>query len=282
MPRASVICISHGGGPLPVIGGPGHEDIVHSLKTRVPKILKLGTPEAPRAIICVTAHWSENQPTISSADYHDLYYDYGGLPNEAYRLKYNAPGSSAIAHDVKKVLMEEGLAPVLDRSRGWDHGVFIPFMLINPAADIPIIQLSILASEDATEHLRLGRALSKLRDSNIAILGSGFASIHNNIVVVPLMVRDRRAPVNLVKSVREWNVELTAAVTKEKRQDRAKALEGWRSFIHSYDMHPPSGADHFMPLLVCAGAADDEVAGMYKDDFLGLDIWTYYWGDVRI
>ncbi|KAL6407481.1 Extradiol ring-cleavage dioxygenase, class III enzyme, subunit B [Ilyonectria robusta] len=155
-------------------------------------------------------------------------------------------------------------------------------MLINPAADIPIIQLSILASEDATEHLRLGRALSKLRDSNIAILGSGFASIHNNIVVVPLMVRDRRAPVNLVKSVREWNVELTAAVTKEKRQDRAKALEGWRSFIHSYDMHPPSGADHFMPLLVCAGAADDEVAGMYKDDFLGLDIWTYYWGDVRI
>lgn len=105
-------------GPLPVIGGPGHEDIVHSLKTRVPKILKLGTPEAPRAIICVTAHWSENQPAISSADHHDLYYDYGGLPNEAYRLKYNAPGSSAIAHDVKKVLMEEGLAPVLNRSRG--------------------------------------------------------------------------------------------------------------------------------------------------------------------
>ncbi|KAF7554883.1 hypothetical protein G7Z17_g2605 [Cylindrodendrum hubeiense] len=277
MIRASVVCISHGGGPLPVIGGPGHKDIVYSLKNRVPKILKLGTPEAPRAIVCVTAHWSETQPTVSSADHHDLYFDYGGLPREAYRLKYDAPGSSIIAEDVRKVLAEEGLAPVLNTRRGWDHGVFIPFMLINPAADIPIIQLSILLSEDAAEHLRMGRALSKLRDSNIAILGSGFASIHNNRVVVPMMLSDQRAPTKMAKIVSEWNVALTAMVTKEKRQDRVAVLEGWRNLIHSYDMHPRGAADHFMPLLVCAGAANDEVAGMYKDDFLGLDIWTYYW-----
>ncbi|KAJ5418408.1 uncharacterized protein N7487_001958 [Penicillium crustosum] len=282
MVRASVVCISHGGGPLPVIGGPGHRDIIHSLKNRVPKILKIGTPEAPRGIVCVTAHWSEHQPTISSASHHDLYYDYGGLPSEAYSLKYNAMGSPAIAEDIKKVLTEEGFTPILNRKRGWDHGVFIPMMLINPAEDIPIIQLSILASEDPAEHLRMGRALSKLRDSNIAILGSGFASIHNNRKVVPLMISDTRAPAKLIKSASEWNSELTAAVTKERRQDRAKALEGWRNFIHSYEMHPPGAADHFMPLLVCAGAANDGAARKYKDDFLGMDIWTYYWNDSHV
>ncbi|KAJ5510934.1 hypothetical protein LT330_006350 [Penicillium expansum] len=282
MVRASVVCISHGGGPLPVIGGPGHGDIIHSLKTRVPKILKLGTPEAPRGIVCVTAHWSERQPTVSSASHHDLYYDYGGLPSEAYSLKYKAKGSPAIAEDVKKVLAEEGLAPILNMKRGWDHGVFIPFMLINPAADIPIIQLSILASEDPAQHLRMGRALSKLLDSNIAILGSGFASIHNNSKVVPLIINDTRASAKLIKGVSEWNAALTAAVTKERMEDRAKALEGWRGFVHSYEMHPPGAADHFMPLLVCAGAAKDEVAGTYKDDFFGVDIWTYYWSDIHV
>ncbi|CAJ0552457.1 Ff.00g064360.m01.CDS01 [Fusarium sp. VM40] len=118
MIRASVICISHGGGPLPVIGGPGHEEITYSLKTRVPKILKLGTPEAPRAIICVTAHWSEHQPTISSASHHDLYYDYGGLPREAYNLEYPAPGSPSVANEVKNVLTEEGFKPGLNSQRG--------------------------------------------------------------------------------------------------------------------------------------------------------------------
>jgi aromatic ring-opening dioxygenase catalytic subunit (LigB family) len=60
-------------GPLPVLGDEGHKDIAASLRTRVPKLLKLGTPEAPRAIVVVTAHWKESQPTISSGAKHDLY-----------------------------------------------------------------------------------------------------------------------------------------------------------------------------------------------------------------
>ncbi|KAF4764374.1 hypothetical protein HAV15_001580 [Penicillium sp. str.  len=134
MVRASVVCISHGGGPLPVIGGPGHRDIIHSLKNRVPKILKIGTPEAPRGIVCVTAHWSEHQPTISSASHHDLYYDYGGLPSEAYSLKYNAMGSPAIAGDVKNVIAEEGFTPILNRKRGESEYRVLKPLLRLPAA----------------------------------------------------------------------------------------------------------------------------------------------------
>ncbi|KAF6809375.1 amidohydrolase [Colletotrichum sojae] len=282
MTRAAVVCVSHGGGPMPVLGDPGHASITASLKERVPKILKLNTPDAPRAIVVVTAHWSEGRPTISSAGSHDLYYDYGGFPREAYSLEYPAPGSPSIAEELKQALEKEGLSPVLNSRRGWDHGVFIPMLLVNPAANIPIIQLSVLASEDAEEHLRMGRALSTLRDSNVAILGSGFASLHNFSKMRSLFMGDPSAGAKLGKQVGEWNAELTDAVAKEKLEDRTQALAGWRKFAHSYDMHPRGGGEHFMPLLVCAGAAGDEAVGIYKDDFHGVDINTYYWGDVRV
>lgn len=265
---------------MPVLGDPAHEQIVQSLKERVPAILKLSTPEAPRAIVVVTAHWSEAQPTISSAPSHSLYYDYGGFPREAYSLKYPAPGSPEVANQVKKALEEAKFQPVLDPKRGWDHGVFIPFLLIHPAADIPIIQLSVLTSQDPREHLRMGRALSSLRDTNIAIVGSGFASFHN----LPLMFSLMGSPGNASSAARtvqsrakEWNEVLTASALEEKQAVREEKLVKWRNFPHAYDMHPRRGAEHFMPLLVCAGAGGDSPGKGYKDDFLGVDIWSYYW-----
>ncbi|RXG43891.1 hypothetical protein VDGE_02964 [Verticillium dahliae] len=255
MTRGAVICISHGGGPMPVLGDPGHKDIVSSLTKRVPKLLRLNTPEAPRAIVVVTAHWSTRRPTISSATHHDLYYDYGGFPSEAYSLKYPAPGSPDVAEEVRRALAQQGLDPVLDAKRGWDHGVFIPFLLINPAADVPIVQLSVLASESEEEHRRMGLALASLRDSNVAIVGSGFASLHNMRKFGEL--RAGAGGSRLRSQVKEWNAVF-------------------------FDMHPSGGGEHFMPLLVCSGAAGDEAAGKYKDDFLGADIWTYYWGEPRV
>jgi hypothetical protein len=115
---APVIALSHGGGPMPLLGDPQHAAITKSLKTRVPKILKLGTPEQPRAIVLVTAHWSTTYPKVSSGEKPDLYYDYGGFPDEAYHLKYPAPGSPEVAELVKKVLEEEGLKGEKDGSRG--------------------------------------------------------------------------------------------------------------------------------------------------------------------
>jgi aromatic ring-opening dioxygenase catalytic subunit (LigB family) len=118
MTKGSVISLSHGGGPMPLIGDPTHKDIVKSLKERVPKILRLGTHEAPRAIIVITAHWSERNPTISNASKHPLYYDYYGFPPETYNLKYDAQGSPAIAQEVFSALESEGLQPEMDEKRG--------------------------------------------------------------------------------------------------------------------------------------------------------------------
>lgn len=103
---------------MPVLGDEGHKDIVYSLTKRVPKLLRLGTPDAPRAILVITAHWSTSTPCVSSGAAHQLYYDYGGFPSAAYKLKYDAPGSPEVANEVKEVLANAGLKPVLDSKRG--------------------------------------------------------------------------------------------------------------------------------------------------------------------
>lgn len=100
------------------MGTPEHKDIVNSLRTRVPRLLRLNTPEAPRAIVIITAHWSEQDPTISSGEKHKLYYDYYGFPPETYKLKYDAPGSPSIAEEVAQAMKDVGLAPKLDKERG--------------------------------------------------------------------------------------------------------------------------------------------------------------------
>jgi aromatic ring-opening dioxygenase catalytic subunit (LigB family) len=119
----------------------------------------------------------------------------------------------------------------------------------------------------------MGLALSELRDSNIAIIGSGSASFHNLRVMFSGLLQD---PAFKARN-QEWNDALTEAVTEESSAEREKKLERWRKFPGSYEMHPRNGADHFLPLIVCAGAGGNGAAGMYKDEFMGLDMYSYYW-----
>ncbi|PHH49068.1 4,5-DOPA dioxygenase extradiol-like protein [Ceratocystis fimbriata CBS 114723] len=283
MPKAAVICLTHGGGPLPLTDDPTHETIIYSLKNRVPKVLGLGTPNQPRAIVLVTAHWQTNTPTISSAKKHKLLYDYYGFPKETYNYKFDAEGDPEIAREIAKAITAEGLIPVLDTERGWDHGVFVPMLLVTPKADVPIVQISVLQSEDPAAHFRIGAALSKLRDQNIAIVGSGFASFHSLRLMMEMMHDPNSKKSGGIRSMNiEWSKVLNEAVATVRRSDRLAKLGRWREFPNSNIMHPPHGGDHFMPLLVCAAAAGDESAGKYSDSFLDLDIDTFYWGADRV
>jgi aromatic ring-opening dioxygenase catalytic subunit (LigB family) len=118
--QAPVILACHGGGPMPMLGDPGHASLIKTMSQHVPKILQLGTSNAPRAIVLVTAHWEERRPTISNGSRHQLYYDYNGFPPEAYKFKYDAPGSPEVAQEVYNVLKKAGLNPAMDSERGMD------------------------------------------------------------------------------------------------------------------------------------------------------------------
>jgi aromatic ring-opening dioxygenase catalytic subunit (LigB family) len=156
---------------------------------------------------------------------------------------------------------------------GWDHGVFVPMILIHPAADIPIIQVSVLSSEDPAEHYKMGQALSTLRDRNIAIVGSGFASFHNLRLMFSGVTKDPA----FQKRNAAWNKALTDAISEADATQRGEKLSRWREFAGAWEMHPKYGAEHFLPLVVCAGAGGEGEPGKYTDEFMTLDMYSYYW-----
>ncbi|KAH6689924.1 Extradiol ring-cleavage dioxygenase, class III enzyme, subunit B [Leptodontidium sp. MPI-SDFR-AT-0119] len=251
MARAASIAICHGGGPLPLMGDPGSAEIAKSLRTKVPELLRLGTPNKPRAIVIVTAHWSERKPTISNGQKNDF-----------------APGSPEVAQEVFDALQSAAMEPVMDSKRGyltyglylgWDHGVFVPMLLINPSADVPIVQLSVLDSESPRELYKNGC--------------SGAASFHNIGLFMKGGVHDKKfRPRNI-----EWSKALSKVVQQEDPAERQKGLEQWRDLPGAKDMHPEHGVEHFLPLIVCAGAGGNGKAQKYGDEMMGAEMFTYYW-----
>src|SRR5450756_521960 len=123
----------------------------------------------PAAILVVSAHWL-TQGTAVGADEHNLtIYDFFGFPDELYEKKYPAPGSPAVAARVR-ALTGGRAAPV---ERGLDHAAWAPLIRMYPAADVPVIELSLDVSAPAAEHYALGRSLAPLRDEGVLIVGSG-------------------------------------------------------------------------------------------------------------
>lgn len=147
--------------------------------------------------------------------------------------------------------------------------------LIDPEATVPIVQVSVLASESPSQSFLIGRALASLRAQNIAIIGSGFATFHN----LRLMFSGAASNPDFKKTSVEWSDAVSDAATTDDVAVRDEKFKEWRNWPHSYTMHPRGGAEHFLPLIVCAGAGGETVGRKYADEFLGLDMWSYYWDE---
>ena len=134
--------------------------------------------QRPKAIVVISAHWETQRPTVNANPAPPMLFDYYGFPEHTYHLSYPAPGSPALAKRIGELLGKAGIATDSDASRGFDHGVFVPFLLIYPKADIPIVQLSLQSDLNPAAHIAIGRALAPLRDEGVLIVGSGM-SYHN-------------------------------------------------------------------------------------------------------
>ena len=170
--KGSILYFSHGGGPLPILGDPGHRAMVEFMK-KLP-----GSFDKPDSVLLISAHWEEQNPTVLSHPSPALFYDYYGFPDEAYQLEYPAPGNPELAEKVGFLLEKSGFSWEKDKERGFDHGLFIPMKIMYPQADIPMTQLSLKRGLDPKEHIAMGKVLSPLLQENILIVGSGF-SFHN-------------------------------------------------------------------------------------------------------
>ncbi|HSD27144.1 MAG TPA: class III extradiol ring-cleavage dioxygenase, partial [Vicinamibacteria bacterium] len=98
----------------------------------------------PRAVVVVSAHAEASGPVrVNAAAEPGLIYDFHGFPAPLYELRYPAPGAPDLAREIAGTLAEAGLEPGLDARRGWDHGVWVPLRLLYPAADVPVVALSL-------------------------------------------------------------------------------------------------------------------------------------------
>lgn len=156
--------LSHGAPTLPLDDVPAR----HFLAALADQL-----PEAPRAILVISAHWESDRPSVNAVDVNETIHDFYGFPPALYALRYPAPGSLALAERVAELLERGGMTPEYDRSRGLDHGAWVPLLLAWPDADIPVVQLSVQTALGAAHHLRLGELLAPLREEGILIVGSG-------------------------------------------------------------------------------------------------------------
>jgi len=205
-------------------------------------------PAKPRGIVMVSAHWLESDVGVMNGVRPELLFDYYGFPPHTYELTYPAPGSPELAARVQTLLAQAGQASHPNPNRGFDHGMFIPMMLMFPAADIPVVQVSLLKSLDPAAHLQLGRSLASLRDEGILIIGSGM-SFHNM-----RGYRDPRfGPIS--DAFDDWLTQAMASPVPERNQ----ALIDWAQAPMARWCHPPRAEEHLLPLMVVAGAAGQDL-----------------------
>ena len=224
-------------------------------------------PAPPKAIVLVTAHWLAPQPCLCAAPLPGLFFDYYGFPPHTSEVTYPAPGARGVAARVAGLLADAGLPAVLDAQRGYDHGTFIPLKVAFPDADVPVLQLSLLSSLDAAEHLRLGQALAPLRDEGVLIIGSGM-SYHN----MRGYGDPRSTPI--AAEFDRWLTETVALPAAE----RHARLAAWDSASGPAGRlsHPPRAEEHLLPLHVVAGAAGEDAGRkVFGDQVMAVDISAF-------
>jgi aromatic ring-opening dioxygenase catalytic subunit (LigB family) len=247
--------IPHGGGPWPFM--PERAAQLGSLTAFLRGLLAdVGT--APRAIVVVSGHWEEPVPTVSSRRDYSMFYDYYGFPEHTYQLQYPAPGSPEVAREVSAALAAAGFPSATEGARGYDHGVFVPFMLVDPKASIPVVPLSLIEGLDPAAHIAMGRALAPLRRQGILIVGSGM-SFHN--------LRALMSGGDVATRSARFDTWLGDAVTGDPAA-RDERLEQWAAAPEARFAHPRE--EHLLPLMVAAGAAEGDRGTLaYRNDVMG-------------
>ena len=205
----------------------------------------------PQAILVVSAHWESDKPEVTAAAAPETIHDFFGFPDALYRIDYGAPGAPDLAARIQSLLTTAGFEAGLDVERGLDHGAWAPLHLAYPAADIPVVQLSLQSRLGSDHHLALGEALRPLRGEGVLIVGSGTAT-HNLRAFRQHRLSLDMAPLPWAAAFADWLAEAVA-------DDRREALLDWDQAPEALTNHPTP--EHFLPLFVALGAGSPGRAG---------------------
>lgn len=261
--RGTVVYFSHGGGPLPILGDPGHERMISFLKNLRQRF------EKPEAIIVISAHWEESVPTIIGGEAPPLLYDYYGFPEEAYSIEYPVRGNPALARRVQALLSARNMESAVELRRGFDHGVFVPLKMMYPKADIPTIQISLISGLDPERHILTGNALRDLLEENVLVIGSGF-SFHN---LGAFRWNNDNTPDRRNDEFQDWLIDVCTGVSA--REEKEGLLKEWEKAPNARYCHPRE--EHLLPLHVCFGMSSGPAEVIFDDYILGKRSIALQW-----
>lgn len=226
-----------------------------------------GRFDEAKAIIVVSAHWeTPGETRVASRSDPETIHDFWGFPKPLYEMDYAAPGAPETAGKVVEVLRAAGISAHADPERGFDHGVWVPLMLMRPAADLPVIPVSLDPNAGPEGAYRLGEALKPLRDDGFAVLATG-ALTHN------LRAMNRGGmtapPRPEVTAFQEWIADRVEA------DDREGLLSYRGSAPGAVSNHPTD--EHLLPLFTAlgAGGAGTRVHDSVTYAALAMDCYSF-------
>jgi 4,5-DOPA dioxygenase extradiol len=256
--RGAALFVSHGAPTFalePGRAGP----LLRQLGTRLP---------TPQAVLVVSPHWITREFAATATTQPETLHDFGGFPDALYDIRYPAPGDPALAERVVALLRRAGYSATRDGHRGLDHGAWVPLLHLYPQANVPVVQLSMPVWLDAHSAWELGETLAPLIEEGVLILGSG--SLTHNLWEFQ---SGHQQEADYARAFAEWARQALQQHDREALTNYLQsAPEAWRA-------HPTP--DHFLPLLVTAGAGGAEsvveiLEGGIEHGVLSMD--SYFFG----
>ena len=202
----------------------------------------------PKAILAISAHWYTHGNLLQKTENPPKINDMFNFPEELYKLQYQVKGCAELSDKVAEIL---GASVEIDNDWGIDHGVWSVFVHMFPAADIPVVELSVNGDISAEEIFEIGVKLSDLRAQGYLIFGSG--NIVHNL---------READwdnTNGTEKTLQFNQEIIDAV---KNGNTKKVIEYEKISNANYAIPTP---EHYLPLIYCIGAADGDGAKVFNN-----------------
>jgi Uncharacterized conserved protein len=214
-----------------------------------------GTFPKPDAILCISAHWETKGTFVTAMERPKTIHDFNGFPSQLYEVQYPAPGDPELANETAKLMTQTKTG--LDQEWGLDHGCWSVLKHLYPAADIPVVQLSLDYQKTPQQHYDLAKELAPLREKGVLILGSG-NMVHN----LGMVAWDR---MNEPEFGYDWATQASEIMKKHILSGDHKPLINYKSQGRTINLSIPT-PEHFLPLLyILALQRADEKVNIFND-----------------
>lgn len=219
----------------------------------------------PRLILCISAHWTTQGWWLTAMSQPRTIHDFGGFPQALFEQQYPAPGDPAWAARIANAVHQPGTDQPLHLDPdnwGLDHGSWGVLKPMFPAADIPVIQLSVDVQRSAADHYALGQQLAALRDEGVLVIASG-NTVHNLRTMQWSATPEQAYP---------WTAEFDQWVADQIGRGTPQGLCDFASLGETARLAHPS-IEHYLPLVVAAGASlDTDTPSFLNDRYQGGSI----------